>query len=247
MGKRVQLWCVWAGPVFLVAYAIAFWGIAGFIPPPAPSSSAAHIAARYAEHRTGIRVGMLLGMIASFLIVPFFAIISVQIARAEQRWPILAVIQFGCALILEVYFVLCSMLWLAATYRPELDVATIRMLNDLGWLIFVMVFPGYVIQMLCIAVAAFTDRSPHPVFPRWVGWLCVWVALSGCGGGFAVFVKSGPLAWNGAVGFYIPLSVFAVWMSVMTYVLHTGISRATDLDAPVSAARVPAVPMTSAG
>ena len=37
------------------------------------------------------------------------------------------------------------------------------MLNDLSWLVFVMVFPGYVLQLSCIAIASFMDRSrAHP-------------------------------------------------------------------------------------
>src|SRR6266516_5080302 len=152
MNKRTQLLCVWSGPVFLVAYGVCFCGIAHFIPPPSPGLSARQIALMYAHHRAGIRFGTLGAMIASFLIVPFFAAISAQIARAERGVPILAMIQFGCAVLLEVFFVLCSMLCIAATYRPELDAASIRMLNDLSWLIFVMVFSGYVLQMICVAV-----------------------------------------------------------------------------------------------
>jgi hypothetical protein len=81
MNKRVQLLCVWAGPVFLVLYAIFFWGVARFIPPPAPSLSAGRVAAFYAEHRTQIRLGMLVGMVSTTLLFPFFAVISAQIAR----------------------------------------------------------------------------------------------------------------------------------------------------------------------
>jgi len=209
--------CAWSAPVFVVLYATFFWGVAGFIPPPSPTLDPNSVAEFYDQNRTGIRIGMVGGMISSFLIVPFFAAISAGIGRGERGVPILAMIQFGCAMLLEVFFVMCSMIWLTATYRPDLAESTIRMLNDLGWLVFVMVYPGYVLQMICIATAALThENSP---FPRWLGYLSLWVAVSGVGGGFAVFVTDGPLAWNGVIGFYIPLSIFAVWMFTTAAVL----------------------------
>jgi hypothetical protein len=49
--------------------------------------------------------------------------------------------------------------------------------------------------------------------------------MSGAGGGIAVFFKTGPFAWNGLVGFYIPIGAFTVWIAVMTYYMHTGVNR----------------------
>ena len=225
MAKRIQLACVWAGPVFFVLYLIALAGFARFVPPPAPSWSADRIAEVFTDHANQIRVGMVLGLIATTLLIPFFAVISIHIARIERRMPVLALMQFGGAVLLIVFFQLCGMIWATATFRAELEPSTIRMLNDLSWLIFVMVFPGYVLQLSCIAIASFMDRSAQPLWPRWVGYLNLWIAMSGAGGGIAVFFKHGPFAWNGLVGFYIPIGAFVIWIAVMTYYMHTGITR----------------------
>ncbi|MUL65938.1 hypothetical protein BOO86_15790 [Mycobacterium sp. CBMA 234] len=242
VSKKIQLACVWSAPVFIVLYAIAFVGISGFLPPPSPSLSAEQIASFFAEHRMAIRIGQVLSLVFSTLLFPFFAVISVQIARIEKRLPVLAVIQFGAATLLIVYFQLCSMLWITATFRPELDATAVRMLNDFSWLVFVMVAPGYVFQMLCIALAAFRDTSPDPVWPRWAGYLCLWNALGGLGGAVAVFFKSGPFAWNGLIGIYLPLGAFVIWLGVMTYLMHTGIKRQNpDEQADTTADRHPPV------
>jgi hypothetical protein len=222
---RLQLLCVWAGPLFFVLYLIGFVGFAGFIPPPKPSLSAVDVGALYDAHRMSIRIGMLIALIASTLLFPFFTVIALQMARIERRQPVLAMMQFGGAVLLIVFFGMCSMLWIAASFRPELDIATVRALHDLSWLIFVMVFPAYSLQMACIAVAGFIDPSPRPIFPRWASYFNIWVAFAGMGGGLAVFFKTGPFAWNGLIGFYVPISVFAVWLGIMTYLLHTGIKR----------------------
>ena len=222
---RLQLLCVWAGPVFLVLYAIFFWGVAGYIPPLDPTADPGEVAAFYDENRTDIRIGQLGAMVASVLLFPFFAVISMQIARIERGMPVLAAIQFGAAVLLLVFFTVCSMLWVAATFRPELGASTVRVLHDTAWLMFVMVFPGYTLQMICQAIAGFIDRSPNPTWPRWAAYFNLWVGFAGVGGGLAVFFKDGPFAWNGLIGFYVPIAVFAVWLVVTTVLLLKAIKR----------------------
>lgn len=225
MNRRLQLAGVWAGPAFVVLYGLAFVAIAQFIPPPAPSWDAAHIDHIFADRAIPIRIGMVLSLIFATLLFPFFGVISVQIARIERGGRTLAIMQYGAAVLLIVFFELCSMLWVTATFRSELDPAVTRMLSDLGWLSFVMVFPGYVLQLSCIGIAALMDRSPDPVWPRWVAYLNFWCAMGGAGGAVAVFFKEGPFAWNGLVGFYIPVGMFLMWIAVMAYYTHTGINR----------------------
>jgi hypothetical protein len=104
VSKRIQLACVCTGLVFFALYLIAFAGIAGFIPPPAPSLGADKIHALFHDHAILIRLGMVLGIIASALLIPFFGVISVQIARIERRLPVLALIQFGGAVLLVAFF-----------------------------------------------------------------------------------------------------------------------------------------------
>jgi hypothetical protein len=223
--SNIQLLCVWAGPLFLVLFLSAFWGVAGYLPPHSPSLSAGEVAALYAQHSSQIRAGQILCLIFATLLLPWFAIISVQIARIEGRFPVLALIQFGGGVLLVVFFQICSMLWIAATYRPELDANILRAMHDTSWLIFVMVFPAYTLQLICIALAGFMDKRAVPWLPRWASYLNLWVAISGGGGGVAVFFKSGPFAWNGLIGFWIPVCMFAVWLVVMAPLLAAAVSR----------------------
>jgi hypothetical protein len=223
--ERLAVWC---GPAFLVLYVVAFIGVAQFVPPPAPSLSADEVAALFSENRFRIRTGMVLSLVFSTFLFPFFAVISVHIARIEGGRPILALVQFGGATLLVVYFQLCSMLWIVATFRDDLGAESVRMLFDFGWLAFVMIFPAYVFQLGCVAVASLLDRSPNPVWPRWAGYLNLWIGLSGAGGGLAVFFKTGPFAWNGMVGFYLPVVAFVIWLCVMTHLMLRHTARRTS-------------------
>jgi hypothetical protein len=234
----VLRFAVWCGPAFLVLYLVFFVVVAGFIPPTPPSRTGTDVLAFFAEHRTRIQVGQIGAMIMSTLLFPFFAVVSREIARMERSrspgFSILAAMQFGGGVLLIVYFQLCSMIWLILSFRADLDPSLARMLNDAAWLIFVMVFPAYVMQMLCMVVSAWRDGRTTPTWPRWTGYLNLWVALAGSGGGIAVFFTSGPFAWNGLIGFYLPIAVFAGWLATMTYVLLKGLDLNHELTEPNS-------------
>ena len=73
MAKRIQLAAVWAGPVFFVLYLVAFAGFARFIPPLAPSWDPVKVAHVITDHAVPIRMGMVLGLIATTLPFPFLS------------------------------------------------------------------------------------------------------------------------------------------------------------------------------
>ncbi len=231
MNTRIQLLCAWSGPVFLITYVLAFWQLAGYLPPHPPSMSAIDVAMFYSEHHNQIRAGQILCLISSTLLFPWFAVISAQMARAEGRFPVLAIMQFGGGVLLVVFFAICSMLWIVATYRPDLDPNLIRLVHEAGWLIFVMVFPAYTLQLICIGLSGLIDQSETPWLPRWASYLNFWVGVGGCGGGAAVFFKGGPFAWNGLIGFWLPVLLFAIWLSVMAPLLMKAIRRNALMDA----------------
>ncbi|MET0657086.1 MAG: hypothetical protein ABW110_02875, partial [Steroidobacteraceae bacterium] len=162
MNTTVQIWCVWCGPVAIALYVLAFGPIAGYLPPHPPSMSPEAVAAFYETNRTGVRFGQLLGLILSAFLFPWFAVISVQMARIEGRFPVLSVVQFGGGTLLIVFFQICSMMWIIAAFRPELDATTVRVLHDGSWLIFVMVFPCYVLQMISMCIVGLMDKDPEP-------------------------------------------------------------------------------------
>jgi hypothetical protein len=226
-GRTLQLASVWSGVAFLLIYGL-FWGLVGhFLPPHPPSWSAAHVARFYAIHRTSIRIGLVGAMLACGLLMPFFAVIIGHLQRIEHgRMPLLTILGACGLAVLEMLFLLVEVIWLVATYRTNLPASTLRMLNDMGWITYVMVIPSYIWQLVVVGIAAFQDRSEDPVWPRWLGYLSFWAAGTAIGGLFAVFVTRGPVAWNGAVGFWIPIADFVVWVCAVTWVMHGWYGRA---------------------
>ncbi|MEQ9268677.1 hypothetical protein [Marinobacter salarius] len=225
MNRSTQILCIWSIPAFIISYTVCFVFVAGFVPPPSPTLSAAEMVTLFDENRFGIRAGLLLCMIFSILYMPWSAVVSVHMARLEGRFPVLASLQLVGAAILVVFFMLCSLIWIAAAFRPDIDPVTLVVLNDLSWLIFVMAFPEYWLQLLAIAVVFFRDTRPVPFIPRWACYFTLMVALTGAGGSLAAFFKSGPWAWDGLLGFWVPVISYLIWLIVMFPLLLRGVRQ----------------------
>lgn len=189
----------------------------------------------YEQNRLGIRAGQLIALISSGFLLFWPAAISVQMARIEKGpLPMLSLIQYVAATVLTIFFMICSMVWSIAAFRPDLSPETLQVLNDTGWLIFVMAYPEYVVQLICIAVVGLMDKRPQPLLPRWACYFTLWVAFVGTGGGFATFFKTGPFAWNGLLGFWLPVAFFMIWLyGVMLPFLLKSIKRQAAEEAQV--------------
>jgi hypothetical protein len=138
--------------------------------------------------------------------------------KIEGDFSLLGPIQWGGAVILVCFFQIICLGWLVSSFRPDASSDVIRVTNDYGWLVWTMLIPTYCVQFICMAVAGFIDRRPHPLWPRWAAYVNLFVAFTGAGGVLAVFLKRGPFSWNGLIGFWVPVIVFVCGMT-MTMIL----------------------------
>jgi len=231
VNRRMQMACVWTGPLMVIGWVAAFVVLSRFIPPPAPDKSPAEVVDMYREHTDAIRLGLIITLFASALLVPFAAVITAQMKRIEGPRSVMAWTQLISAGLLSLEFIIPLMIWQTAAYRLDANSAEIiRMLNDLGWLMFVGVISSAVVEFGSIGVAILADERDSGVFPRWAGYFNVWVAILVIPAGVVPFFKSGPFAWNGAFAFFLPLAVFATWIAVMTILLRRAIDNEEPLD-----------------
>lgn len=215
MDKQNQIICAWGGPISIFLFFVGFWPLSGFFPPHLPSASAAEIAAIYQQDTNMIRLGMLVMMTGAAFSVPFVAVISSQMRRIESRSAVLSYTQLGAGMLGVLVLQIPILVFAATTFRPERAPELTQLLNDLGWVLFVMPFSLYMIQCLSIGLAILSDRRPQRVFPRWLAFFNFWVAVLSVPGGMITFFKIGPFAWNGLLGFWIPAIVFGNWYVVM--------------------------------
>jgi hypothetical protein len=217
--RKIWLFCVWSWPLAIVAFGVPFVFLAGFVPPPSPAWSAQELSDFFADNTTGIRVGIIAAMFASGFLLPFYTVVSAEIKKIEGEPGLLGTMQFGGAVMLVLVFQLICLVWITASFRPGTDPQITQTLNDFCWFVWSTFIPTYMVQFFCMAVAGFLDKRERPLWPRWAAYMNLWVAVTGAGGVLAVFFKTGPFAWNGIIGFWIPVILFVVGMSVTTALL----------------------------
>jgi hypothetical protein len=94
----------------------------------------------------------------------------------------------------------------------------------MSWFFMVMPVVPAAVQNITIGAAILSDRRPVPVFPRWLGFYNIWVAIFILPGGLITFFKGGIFAWSGLLPFYVAGTVFGNWFIVMTMQLMKAIN-----------------------
>jgi hypothetical protein len=234
---RLQRGAAWTGLVMVLLLLVFFLIIGKLIPPFDPTDGADKITQFLVANKLRIRLGVTLSLIGATLMLPFLAVICARIWRVEGRFGILTAGQ----LLASAYFVpgfWVSLMSLAtALFRPESRSHEItQAFTDMFWLMFVGIAEVAVAQAVILAIAAFVDRGTPRTFPRWFGYFNIWYALLTLPGALVVLFNDGPLAWNGVFAFWIPLTVFSVWLITTMVVLLRSIGAEERAEAAVDAA-----------
>jgi hypothetical protein len=188
----------------------------GFLPVPSPTLTPQEVVDLYAENRVGIQLGALLTMQFCLFGLLWTAALATQMRRIETGpTPILTYSQLASGVISTLLFIPPCLYWTIAAFRPERDADLIYMLHDLGWMGMVMPVMSVVIQAAVIGIAVLSDKRVKPIFPRWSGYMNLWIAVGFLPASLVTFFKTGPFAWNGILTIYLALTVFALWIIVM--------------------------------
>jgi hypothetical protein len=206
---------------YIVLLLVGWWVVGGFLPLLSPSENAAQIAAFFRTNTVDLRLGMVIVMWGAAAFIPFTSTIADYVAKIEGRSGPLSktFLLSGYANVMLTFYP--PLLWIANTFRStERPDDMIYMLNDVAYLQFIgglaIIMPMFVV----IALVAFLDKSPRPVFPRWSAYASIMTFILFLPDQALFFFKSGPFAWNGLFAFWIPLSVFGGWFSMVAYLIR---------------------------
>ncbi|HWJ82474.1 MAG TPA: hypothetical protein VNS55_09580 [Nocardioides sp.] len=218
---------------------ILFFGAfvaAHFIPPMSPSLSAAEVAEHYRAHAGGIRLGGILMMLSSLFYAGLVAVIGAQMRRIPTATPAAAYAQLVGGAFACLTFFLPGLLFIVTAYRPERDPAITQALNDMSWIWLVIAWPPFLVQYWAFSYAVLGDRSPAPLFPRWLGYFNMWAVLCFVPATALPYFRTGPFAWNGLIVFWVPATVFTAWFIANVALLGRAVaSDDTGTTQPVSA------------
>jgi len=206
-------------PTFLFAGFIA----AGFIPPLKPSLSAEQTSQHYRNHETGVRVGAILILLSGMFYLPYTALITSQIERIPHVPRGVSSLQLGSGAAGIFTFMVPAMILAVIGYRVDRDANMTQMMNDTFWVFAVMPFPTFSAQNWAFAYAILCDDRLKPLFPRYVGVVNVIVPLVYPPALGLHCVKSGVIAWNGALGFWLPAVCFSLLLGVDAFSLFKAV------------------------
>jgi hypothetical protein len=220
-----QLISLWSAPIFGAILLVAFLTFPGFFPPMSPEMSPEQVAQFYTDNTAMIRFSMVVFNLCAIMLMPFFAVLVVQIKRMATPSQVLAYCYLTAATSGATLFALADLFWLIAAFRPERNPALTVLLNDMAWMTFIAPVGFLVVQNLCLALAVHLDAGLVPVFPRWVTPFSIATAAAMLPSACAALVRTGPLAWDGVVSFWLRNTAFALFVAVMFFVARTAIKR----------------------
>jgi len=214
------------GPVCIVAVLTGWWGLAGFLPPPSPHLSVTASAEVWRHHTTLKRLGMILCVWGGTLYVPFTIAIAITMWAGQARERAFAIAQGALGTFGTVFFTLNFLILAVVAFRPTRPDAATQLLHDLGFIMTFSPVAPFTLQYVLIGAAVLHDPAERPLFPRWVGYANLWIGILLVPACLIPLFKSGPLAWNGLLSFWIPVAVFTAWFAVMFWALRAAIGRA---------------------
>jgi hypothetical protein len=210
--RRTNVFGAWCGVAYIVVLLVGWWVVGGFFPLHRPSAGADEIATFFRDEGVRVRLGMVIVMWAAALFIPFTATMADFVARFEGRnGPLTRIMTLaGYANAMLTFYP--PLWWIANTFRAkERSADVIYLLNDVAWLQFIgglsLIMPMYGV----VAVVALADTGERPVFPRWFGYQSIMTFLLLVPDQMLFFFKTGPFAWNGLLGFWIPLAALGGW------------------------------------
>lgn len=221
--RRLSMLGVWSTAGFFLVWLVGYALFAKWIPPLSPDLTAQQTADHYSEHADAIRAGMVFMTLGSVLYLPWTALLAQIIRQVETGSRILTWTQLTAGVISALAFMIPAYIWAAISFRPHRDPEVAQTLSDLGWLIFITTIGPFILQYLTLAIAIFLDDRDEPAFPRWVGYLQVWVSLSFTPALLAFFMKDGPFAWDGLMVWWIPLTMFSVWFAILIFMVRRAV------------------------
>ncbi len=210
MNTRAQLICAHSTPLYIILILVGLFVLPGWLPPPSPDQSAEQIARMLQDNHT-MRIGAAILAVAAALGMALPAAISAQMRRMEGPHHVFADIQLVAAAVGVLGIFIPAMLWLAVSYRTGVPASVVTLFNDLAWFIIIGGVGSAIIENLSIGLCILLADGPQ-IYPRWLGYWNLWLAMGFVPGVMLPFFKAGPFAWNGLFGFWTVVTAFFLWL-----------------------------------
>jgi hypothetical protein len=221
MRSRAQEYLIWIGLAGATVYALSFWLLMGLVPPMSPTLKPDAIAQIFATDNMRFRIGGIVMMAAAGFWLPIGAVISMQLARHESGFPIWSVLQAMASTLGAWFFAFPVLIWYVAAFTVTRNPEITTTMNEFAWLAFLTPIAAFTLQLLPMIVICFTSQvdGRYTAFPRWLGYLSIWMIGAGEIPVMAILFKTGPFAWNGLISFWCAAVGYGIWISAVAFLL----------------------------
>ena len=229
MSASKQKILVWWTLVSTVIFGMAYTFLIRLVPLPPATLGASAVAQFYADHSLSIRLGATICSWTGAFLVPLSVVVAVQLSRLEKGLPVWSILYFAGGILTSIFLVIPPLLWGVAAFNPtrpaEITLVVHEMAN-LMWVTTTQFFIFYMVAMVVVTLSAEPDRTSP--FPRWFGYLTIWVALITEVGAVGFLTKLGPFAWNGLFIFWLPFGVGFAWLFLLAIMVLRALNRQQD-------------------
>lgn len=207
--KAIDRLCAYSGLLY-TAFSFVFFIASGNFPPAAPSLTAEQTVQHYHKHLVGYQVGAAFFVLSGAFYGSFTAVMSQQMKRIPGVSHTLIAAQEVSGAWACITFSVPAIFFATTAYRLERPPEITQALNDLSWMMTFMPFSPFIIQNWAFGMAIFMDKRERPLFPQIVAWVNFGSPLLLSSGIAMHCAKTGPLAWNGALTFWLTAVVFGI-------------------------------------
>jgi hypothetical protein len=223
---RLMYW-MFLGFYTLLTVCVVVFGRA--TPPPQPDVTDLQVALWYAEHRVVIQIGFVLLLATAGGAAIANGIIGYFMLRMSSG-KALAYAYIGSMGVGALPgFQLIALCWLTALYRPERSAESMHMLYDLGMLSYNGTAGCFTAAYIVLAIAILYDKNK--IFPKWFAYVQLWQVVTELLATQMFVFPAGAFSWNGAITFWIAVSVFGAWVVFLLPILRKA-AKAEPADAP---------------
>lgn len=225
------------GLVFIV---LCLVGLEVFWPqPPNFALSAAQTARFYAEHRSGFLIGITLCELAMAAYVTWTIQLGVMLWRLDHGARVKSMAATACGLATPFLLAGDLAVFAVAAYRPGgISPEITQTLSDIAWIGSELFWPILAAEMALIAVIMLGSRGRPDGFPAWLGWYTVVAAVAEPFQAAIIFTKSGPLAPDGMLTWYLAVGTWGLWAAATSITMYRLLGR-SPREAPTTATLLP--------
>lgn len=211
------------GSHFYTLFGLIFVPLTRVMPPPRPDVTAAQMGHFLHQHAVTIQIGFALLMVIIGFAGVTNGIVAFEIKRMSVS-PVFAYAYLGTLAVGALPGCLMAAIsFLAAVFRPDRDPQIVALLYDLTFLSFVGSLGCFSAAYLVFAIAILLDTNG--VFPKWLGYISIWQIVTELLAAPVFIFRSGPLAWNGSISFWMGTAIFGFWEVCLIVLLKIAVER----------------------